>query len=84
MAMKEFRLEKVIGVANAKIATAAGAKFTPRGNQWFFLGDELPQALHAFSAEHNFGRKQSAPASGGRNIDGPQTLAEWRASRRGA
>ena len=72
-----FKL-KILGLDNQKMAQAAGAKFNPRGNNYEFEGDDLPPELARFVPGY---RAPAQAATQRRNIDGPQTLAEWNARR---
>lgn len=76
---------KVVGAAQAKVAHAAGARFNPRGNKWEFTGEALPAELAQFVPGYREAlmAAQNAAPRGGRNIDGPNTLAEWRAQNGG-
>ena len=74
-----FKL-RVLGVENVKAACSAGAKFNPRGNNFEFEGDSLPAELARFIPGY---KAPVAATPSRRNIDGPNTLAEWSRSRSG-
>lgn len=73
-----FKL-KIVGMDNIKMAQAAGAKFNPRGNNFEIECDVLPPELARFIPGYRAPAAQAATQR--RNIDGPQTLAEWNARR---
>ena len=74
-----FKL-KIVGLENIKAAYAAGAKFNPRGNNYEYEGEALPAELERFAPGYR--APVAAQAGQRRNIDGPQTLAEWNSARR--